>query len=235
MANVIVHKIGDSQILHRSEDGYLNATAMCKAAGKLIGNYLRNAETNAFVDELSSDMRISISELIQSVKGGGNQGTWVHPKVAIHLAQWLSPKFAVQVTNWVYDWMMGKAQPKQPTHTPLLADQTINHLWVVMNDSGQVIESIPMRDAGILRGQVDKYFPAQALLDRDATIEDVDAVVATLQEAIAKIQRKVNPLITVLGTATNATQADADKFWRKRRNKSAQELFGFINSVAQAR
>ena len=51
-------------------------------------------------------MRIRISELVQSAKGGNPelQGTWVHPYVAIHLAQWLSPRFAVQVSKWVYEW-----------------------------------------------------------------------------------------------------------------------------------
>lgn len=52
-------------------------------------------------------MGIPISELIQTVKGGDpqQQGTWVHPDVAIHLGQWLSPKFAVLVTRWVREWM----------------------------------------------------------------------------------------------------------------------------------
>jgi len=54
-------------------------------------------------------MGIPISELIQSFKGGRaeNQGTWVHPDIAINLAQWLSPKFAVQVSRWVREWMSG--------------------------------------------------------------------------------------------------------------------------------
>jgi KilA-N domain len=42
------------------------------------------------------------------------QGTWVHPYVAIHLAQWLSPRFAVRVSQWVHEWMTqgprGKAE-----------------------------------------------------------------------------------------------------------------------------
>ena len=38
------------------------------------------------------------------------RGTWVHPKVALNLAQWCSPAFAVKVTDWLYDWMMGKEQ-----------------------------------------------------------------------------------------------------------------------------
>lgn len=55
-------------------------------------------------------MGFPITELVQSIQGGNPtlQGTWVHPQVAIHLAQWLSPKFAVQVTKWVFDWMSGK-------------------------------------------------------------------------------------------------------------------------------
>src|SRR5690606_34081967 len=49
--------------------------------------------------------------------GNGTPSTWVHPKVAIHLAQWLSADFAVQVSEWVYDWMSGNGQPtKLPYH-----------------------------------------------------------------------------------------------------------------------
>ena len=31
-----------------------------------------------------------------------DQSTWVHPRVAIHIAQWISPKFAVNVTGWIH-------------------------------------------------------------------------------------------------------------------------------------
>ncbi|WP_419902348.1 KilA-N domain-containing protein [Kiloniella sp.] len=60
------------------------------------------------------------AKVIVAEQGRGDrvtQGTWVHPKVAIHLAQWLSPEFAVQVTNWVFDWMNGgsTAAPQEPT------------------------------------------------------------------------------------------------------------------------
>ena len=64
-------------------------------------------------------MQISTSELVHIIKGGDPrlQGTWVHPQVAINLAQWLSPKFAVQVSKWVMDWMSGKIPQKNlPYH-----------------------------------------------------------------------------------------------------------------------
>lgn len=52
---------------------------------------------------------IPATRLILSISGGTPhlQGTWVHPQVAVHLAQWLSPRFSVLVTRWVTDWMSG--------------------------------------------------------------------------------------------------------------------------------
>ena len=117
--SLIAHKVQDSIVEQRALDGYINATAMCQAAGKKISHYSDTDGTKAFIKELSSDAGIPASELIQTIKGEEPhlQGTWVHPQVAIHMAQWLSPKFAVQVSKWVYDWMSGKHQPaKMPFH-----------------------------------------------------------------------------------------------------------------------
>lgn len=104
---LIPHTINDRTICQRKDDGYIHATAMCNAAGKRLHNYLRNAITRDFIDALATETRIRATELVVVKRGGtpGEQGTWVHPKVALHLAQWLSPGFAVQVVNWVFDWM----------------------------------------------------------------------------------------------------------------------------------
>jgi len=85
---LITHEINHSPIEQRASDGYINATAMCKAAGKLMGDYLRLESSKAFLQALANDMGIPISKLIQSVRGGLEhlQGTWVHPQAAIHLA-----------------------------------------------------------------------------------------------------------------------------------------------------
>lgn len=107
--DLIPHEYQGQIVRLRSSDGYVNATAMCKTAQKQFKHYNENSGTRDFVSELSSEVGIPTTELIQSVTGGNPalQGTWVHPQVAIHLAQWLSPKFAVRVTQWVYDWMTG--------------------------------------------------------------------------------------------------------------------------------
>ena len=116
---LISHKVQDSVIEQRAEDGYINATAMCKAADKKIGHYFENGSPKAFIQKLSSDVGIPITELIQVIQGGEPhlQGTWVHPQVSTHLAQWLSPKFAVQVCKWIQEWLSGKhTQTKLPYH-----------------------------------------------------------------------------------------------------------------------
>lgn len=107
--DLIPHDYRGEIIAQRAKDGYINATAMCKAAGKAFADYERLGSTKAFLSELEADMGIPMSELIQSARGGipGLQGTWVHPQVAIHLAQWASARFAVLVSRWVLEWMTG--------------------------------------------------------------------------------------------------------------------------------
>ncbi|TWA73977.1 KilA domain-containing protein [Azospirillum brasilense] len=87
------------------DDGYLNATAMCKANGKEWKHYNENAGTADFIAELSRSVGIPADLLVATVTTGPNagRGTWVHPQVAYHLAQWCSPAFAVQVTEWIHD------------------------------------------------------------------------------------------------------------------------------------
>lgn len=115
-----IDRVTDEGIVaQRATDGYFNATAMCKAANKKINDYGRLSTTQAFVRELSSVTGIPATGLVQIIQGGTpqQQGTWVHPQVAINLAQWLSPKFAVLVSKWVMEWMSGNIkQPSLPYH-----------------------------------------------------------------------------------------------------------------------
>jgi hypothetical protein len=114
----IPRAIAGSIVSQRHKDGFINATAMCRAAGRAWADYNRLGATKAFLEALAADMGIPISKLIQQVAGGTPQlqGTWVHPQIAIHLAQWCSPAFAVQVSRWVFEWMSGAAKAPMPYH-----------------------------------------------------------------------------------------------------------------------
>ncbi len=93
-------------IRQRLSDGYLNATDMCKANGKLYADWKRLGSTNEYLKALSSDMGTTVSDLVQIKKGGkaDQQGTWIHPYVATNLAQWISPKFSIKVSQWIGEW-----------------------------------------------------------------------------------------------------------------------------------
>ena len=90
---LIQHQMNNAVIAQRESDGYINATDLCKAAGKRWYNYVRNENTGHFLRALEAKTQIRASELIQEVNVAGVASTWVHPKVAIHLAQ---SKFGVQ-------------------------------------------------------------------------------------------------------------------------------------------
>jgi hypothetical protein len=90
-------------IYQRKADRYMDATAMCRATGKRFYDYRRLDTTDAFLAALSSVTGIPATELVQSQQGGipHEQGTWVHPKVALNLAQWCSAEFGVMVSCWI--------------------------------------------------------------------------------------------------------------------------------------
>ena len=93
--------------LIRESDGYLNATEMCKIGKKLFGNYYKNSSTKKLIKELSINLKLTENQLIEIKKGGNDktsQGSWVHPKIGIHLAQWISVKFMVEISEWIEEW-----------------------------------------------------------------------------------------------------------------------------------
>jgi hypothetical protein len=90
-------------IISRSEDNYINATQLCKAGDKKFNHWITLESTKELITELESDTGIPASELVEINKGGNykNQSTWIHPDLAIQLAQWISAKFALQVSKWI--------------------------------------------------------------------------------------------------------------------------------------
>lgn len=108
---MVIREFDGRPIRQRKVDGYFDATAMCKAAGKRWFDYYRLDTTQAFIHALNPVAGIPATEqdqeVIQTVQGGASdkQGTWIHPYLAINLAQWCSPQFAVQVTKWVFAFL----------------------------------------------------------------------------------------------------------------------------------
>ena len=109
MASMLTHAFGTHNIRQRSSDGYVNATDMCKAYDRKFNNYRENKSTTAYIEAVVTVAGIPATVLIETKQGGlaPEQGTWVHPRVAIHLAQWLDPVFSIAVTDWVLRFIAG--------------------------------------------------------------------------------------------------------------------------------
>lgn len=135
----ISHKINNVNIEQRLSDGFINGTAMCVAHGKNISDWLKNDEVFELVEALANELGIQpknhkngnslytrVSAVYPSlvvVKRGSPEnggGTWLHPDLAIQLAQWCSKPFAIQVSRWIQDWIKEwMASGKNPLTPPV--------------------------------------------------------------------------------------------------------------------
>ena len=166
---LIGREVNSISINQRAFDGYVNATALCKASNRELETYLKAQQTKAFLDELSRSVRTHTDLLVQIINTGlnENRGTWVHPHVAINLGQWASPKFAVLVSTWVFEWMNGGGatsyrfpyhirrylinRSKIPsTHFSMLDQMTIKLLGA-LESKGYVIPNTVMPDISLGR------------------------------------------------------------------------------------
>ena len=99
------------------EDGYLNATQIAAHFGKLPKDYLKTEQNQQYISALAESLseRTKIltdeNQLVIVKKGNSKnftQGTWLHPKLAIHFARWLDPKFAVWCDEQIEALLNGK-------------------------------------------------------------------------------------------------------------------------------
>ena len=108
------------------EDGYLNATQIAAHFGKLPKDYLKTEQTQQYISALAESLseRTKIltdeNQLVIVKKGNSKnftQGTWLHPKLAIHFARWLNPKFAVWCDEQIEALLNGKVSDNLPVKT----------------------------------------------------------------------------------------------------------------------
>ena len=108
-------------------DGYLNATAIAAHFGKQPRDYLKTEQTQQYIAALAENLSVKTkiltkeNQIVSVKRGGDEQGTWLHPKLAIHFARWLDPKFAVWCDEQIEQLLSG-SQPKLAKTT--VADRT---------------------------------------------------------------------------------------------------------------
>lgn len=124
-------------IEQRQTDGFINGTAMSVAHGKDLTQWFRTKDTLELFQALAEDLGLDINSvdlqnsdvstlsaakyvemfpsLIFSKRGSPENGggTWLHPDLAIQLAQVCNKPFAIRVSRWVREWMTSAYNPIQ--------------------------------------------------------------------------------------------------------------------------
>jgi hypothetical protein len=106
-------KLNNIDVISRCEDNYINATQLCQAGGKQFADWYLLESTKKLINEAEINMKINISQLIDIKKGNDNgcsQEIWIHPDLAIQLAQWFSVQFALEVSKWIRTLSTGDIQ-----------------------------------------------------------------------------------------------------------------------------
>lgn len=122
--------INGVKIEQRVANGYINGTAMCLAHEKSVMDWLALPSTFELVSALAArlpvepkcrkstnSVRTRVSATYPTlviVKRGSPEnggGTWIHPKLAVHLAQWCSADFALLVSDWIDEWVISGRNP----------------------------------------------------------------------------------------------------------------------------
>ena len=72
-------------ITSRSDDNYINATQLCKAGDKQFNDWYCLNNTKEIIKQVDI-----------------TQDFWIHPKLAIQVAQWISVEFAIKINDWIF-------------------------------------------------------------------------------------------------------------------------------------
>lgn len=90
MTYLTLFNYNNENITVREEDGYFNATQMCKAMGKRWTHFMENKSTQVLIEE--QKVETGINTLIKTELTGCNENraTWVHPVLLPYFKEWLN-------------------------------------------------------------------------------------------------------------------------------------------------
>jgi len=171
---VLTDETGNAIDIEIRPDGYVNATKLCQAMGKEWKHYYQPAKTKEYLQALSNYENIPVEKvgvtIVTPTKSTGNLGgivpaperclvesgknrfqhTWVHPDVAIHLAQWASPRFGVAVSRLVRRYQTGQVTTQESINASVDLAQTVS---IVDEEPGGDV--VPAIEAGWLQTRMD--------------------------------------------------------------------------------
>jgi hypothetical protein len=91
-------KYSDFEIIIRKSDGYINATKLCKDAGKFIEDWMFNLENKQLISEITK--LGTVENMTDTVIIGdlSIRGIYVHPDLILAIAIWCSTEYYLRVS-----------------------------------------------------------------------------------------------------------------------------------------
>jgi len=122
MSQIIDREWKGLLIGQRKHNGYVNATQLAKAYYQATSirrepaDWSRIKRTKESIAYLATVTGNPVSDLVVVVQGnftGKEQGTWIHPDLAVNFAVWLSVELEFIVFGWVEEWLKDEQASQQ--------------------------------------------------------------------------------------------------------------------------
>lgn len=97
-----------------TQTAFFNATAVAKAFGKQPTDWLKTDATKEYILAAQTILCLEQNQLVIVKNGGNQQGTWLHPKLAVAFARWCNAEFAVWCDMQIDTILRGDSKPKVP-------------------------------------------------------------------------------------------------------------------------
>jgi hypothetical protein len=110
------------------EDGFISGTEMCRVRNKKFNDWSRLQSTKdlitALEDDLSDTILITGNTVLKfiDVKIGKYGGAWIHPDLAVNLAEWIDKVFAIKVGRFIREIATLGYETLKEAHLALLKD-----------------------------------------------------------------------------------------------------------------
>lgn len=241
MSDLVTRAWNGTPIARRTTDGFVNATAMCKANGKEWSKYRESDRCQQYLDALAETSEIRMFDLIES-RQGNRGGTFVHPQLAVDLARWISAPFAVWMDGWFLEEVerVSQVRDTQIPELPAPADQVkaaaegLVFIWDALETRGLADDrdrielkrdlkvlhtALVQTTTGQLPGTSNVLSPVDKLPRFLGRAVDVDAPLTLVEWAAAYLSGELSSVVNKYDTSLGRELA---KLYRERHNDEPQ-------------
>lgn len=113
--NIFNYNGTDITFLSGNGDVLVNATQLAKPYGKRPNDYLNLPSTKQLIKAITRKYGSDESQLVRTINGGTNPGTWMHRLIVIDYCQWLNIDLKLWCTEKIDELMRYGMTATEPT------------------------------------------------------------------------------------------------------------------------